>query len=290
MKKVIVIVGPTASGKTKNSIKVAKAVNGEVINGDSVQVYKELNIGSAKIKDDEKEDIKHHLFDVVSVGTEYSAYNFQQDARSLIDQIDTPIIVGGTGFYIKSALYNYEFEKRDDNDFELDKYSNAELFEMIKEFDPKIDLDQNNRRRLISAYKQALSGTLRSEKTGKDEPLYDVYTIYLDLDRTYLKKQLIKRLDIMLESGFVEEVEMLRLKNTKLNVIGYRELNNYLEDMTTLEEAKALIIKASMSLAKRQKTWFKNQMNVKVYDALANDTTDEIIKDIKDFLNNNEVL
>ena len=286
MKKVVVVVGPTASGKTKQSIALAKVIDGEIINGDSVQVYKELNIGSAKIKKDEMAGIKHHLFDVVSVGTDYSAFNFQKDARKLIAKIDIPIIVGGTGFYIKSALYNYEFNKYEENDSNFNEFSNEELLSEIKKYDPLIKIDENNRRRLISAYKQAKSGKLRSEKQGKNDPLYDIYIVYLDVDRKVLKKLLIKRLDLMLEEGLIEEVKMLRDKGVSLNIIGYREIDKYLNNDYSLNEAKDEIIKASMRLAKRQKTWFKNQMNVNLYDALDASTTEKIIKDVKLFLNN----
>lgn len=287
MKKVIVIVGPTASGKTEKSINLAKEINAEIINGDSVQVYKELNIGSAKITDDEKDGVIHHLFDVVNVGEEYTVFNFQKDSRKLIDKIDVPIIVGGTGFYIKAALYNYEFKKEENISYDIyNKYSNDELYKLAKEADNDIKLDKNNRHRLIRTIHLSKTNQKRSEKTKKDEPLYDILTFYLDINRNKLKEILIKRLDIMLENGFLEEVEYIRSKNIKLNIIGYRELDMYLNNEITLNEAKELIINASMKLAKRQKTWFKNQMNTIMIDTLSKDANNIILNKTREFLKN----
>lgn len=285
MKKVIVIVGPTASGKTSQSVKLAKKINAEIINGDSVQVYKELNIGSAKITEDEKEGIKHHLFDVSSVKDKYTVYNFQKDSRELIDQIDRPIIVGGTGFYIKASLYNYEFHQEKDIDYsKYDKYSNKELYNKARKLDKLANLDENNRHRLIRSIILSESNQKRSDKVKKDEPLYDILTFYLDLDREVLNEILIKRLDIMLEDGFLEEVKLLRENNIKLNIIGYRELDNYLNGDITLDEAKELIVRASMRLAKRQKTWFKNQMDTVLIDATDPNSENIIYNKVKEFL------
>lgn len=286
MKKVIVIVGPTGSGKTSLSINLAKRFNGEIINGDSVQVYKELNIGSAKIKDDEKMGIPHHLFDLISVEENYSAYNFQNDARKLIDKIKVPIIVGGTGFYIKSALYNYEFNQDENFDYKkYDSLSNKEIYSKLIEKDPNFKIDTNNRVRLIRALYLADTNQKRSEKKLKNESLYNVLTIYLDVDRELLKSRLIERLNKMIEAGFIEEVKYLRNKNISLNIIGYRELNSYLNNEISLDDAKELIINASMKLAKRQKTWFKHQMNGYILDAFDNNLNSKTIKLVEEFLN-----
>lgn len=286
MKKVIVIVGPTASGKTKLSIELAKYFNAEIINGDSVQVYKELNIGSAKIKEEEKAGIPHHLFDIINVGKSYSAYNFQKDVRRLINDIDIPIIVGGTGFYIKSALYNYEFNKDDNYNYnDYNHLSNIEIYEELKINDPNLEIDINNRVRLVRAYHLSKTNHKRSEKVNKNEPLYNILTIYLDVDRKVLKPILIKRLDKMIDEGFIDEVKSIKDLNIELNIIGYRELNQYLANEISLEVAKDEIIKSSMRLAKRQKTWFLNQMNSKVFDAYKNDLHFEFIEVVKEFLN-----
>ncbi|WP_084301339.1 tRNA (adenosine(37)-N6)-dimethylallyltransferase MiaA [Haploplasma modicum] len=283
MKKVIVIVGPTGSGKTKYSVKLAKKINGEIINGDSVQIYKELNIGSAKIKEHEMENIKHHLFSIKHVGEEYSAFNFQTDARKLINDINTPILVGGTGFYIKSALYDYEFNKEEENDLFIDK-SNLEIYEELIKLDKNIEIDKDNRVRLVRALNLAKSGNLRSEKSGSNNKLFDIFTIYLDVNRVKLKELLIKRLDIMINSGLIEEAKMLFDNNIFLNIIGYRELHHYFLGEYTLEEAKTAIIRSSLNLAKKQKTWFINQMNTTLYDPFDEDTENQIYSDVISFL------
>ncbi|PKK97816.1 MAG: tRNA (adenosine(37)-N6)-dimethylallyltransferase MiaA [Tenericutes bacterium HGW-Tenericutes-2] len=287
MKKVIVIVGPTGSGKTRLSVKLAKLFNAEIINGDSVQIYRRLNIGSAKIKESEKEGIPHHLFDIRDPNDSYSVFNFQNDVRSLIDQIDIPMIVGGTGLYIKAALYQYEFiEKGRDEAFDLSyqSYSNEELYQMLLDLDPLIQIDLNNRRRVLRALEQALSGEHRSKKNKKDELLYNPLIIYLDLDRKVLEDRLKLRLDKQIMEGFIEEVESLDKDNIRINAIGYRELNQYLDGKITLDEAKAEIISVSKKLAKKQKTFFKNQMNPVILDALSETLDKDAFDLIQSFL------
>ncbi|MCF7930325.1 MAG: tRNA (adenosine(37)-N6)-dimethylallyltransferase MiaA [Acholeplasmataceae bacterium] len=287
MKKVIVIVGPTGSGKTSLSIKLAKQFNAEIINADSVQVYQGLNIGSAKIKEEEKQNIKHHLLDVVSLEDEYTVYHFQKDVRSLINQIEVPMIVGGTGLYIQAALYDYEFiEAKRDVDFEQkhEHESNELIHQRLIELDPDIKIDLQNRRRLLRAYEQALLGEKRSEKKKKDQILYDALIIYLDLDRTVLETKLIERLERQLNDGFIDEVKKLKEQNIHVHAIGYKELNQYLEGDYTLLEAKEAIIKSSKRLAKKQKTWFKNQMHPLMLDALSETLYEEAQLAIQSFL------
>ncbi|WP_441361462.1 tRNA (adenosine(37)-N6)-dimethylallyltransferase MiaA [Acholeplasma laidlawii] len=277
MKKVICIVGPTGSGKTALSVKLAKSLGAEIINGDSVSIYKKLDIGSAKITPDEMDGVKHHLISHVALDEPYTVYNFQQDVRRLIDHIDRPFIVGGSGLYVKSSLYNYEFEQQDNIEFP----NINEMIEVIRKTDPDVEIDLNNPRRIESAYRTIIHGQKRSDKTRKNEPLYDIYLIYLDLDRKILKKRLETRLDLMIEKGFIEETKSLI--NYDLNIIGYREIKEYLNGMTDLDTAKEKIITATMRFAKRQKTWFINQMKPKVYNALSPDLLDECLKDIKEF-------
>jgi len=287
MKKIIVIVGPTGSGKTGLSIKLAKILRTEIINGDSVQIYKGLDIGSAKISSEEKQGIKHHLLDVKEPGEPYSVFNFQQDVRALFDQIDLPMIVGGTGLYIKAAIYNYEFIERSKNqDFEetYQKMTNEEIHKKLLELDPFVTVDVGNRRRLLRAFELALDGDLRSLKTKKDELLYDALIIYLDLDRSILEEKLRVRLDDQLKKGFIEEVQGLKDKNIQINAIGYRELEQYLDGIKTLEEAKEEIIHVSRKLAKKQKTWFKNQMHPIMMDALSPTLFEDTLKIIQLFL------
>lgn len=287
MKKVIVIVGPTASGKTALSIDIAKHYHTEIINGDSVQVYQGLDIGSAKIKESEKQGIKHHLLDICSTHKSYSVFQFQQDIRQIIASQKLPLIVGGTGLYIKAALYNYEFieQKRDDTfDEKIKSMSNEELYQKLLAHDPNIIIDAKNRRRLSRAYEQALQGHPRSGKNKKDELLYDALVIYLDLPRDVLEERLKQRLNKQLEQGFIEEVQSLRDQNLHIDAIGYRELDFYLSGEMTLDEAKDAIIKVSKKLAKKQKTWFKNQMNPIIIDALNPNLKEEVIKQIDSFI------
>lgn len=287
MKKVIAIVGPTASGKTRLSIEIAKRIHSEIINGDSVQVYQGLDIGSAKIESHEMEGIKHHLLDIRDPQDTYSVFNFQKDARRLIDQIDRPLIVGGTGLYIKAALYDYEFiEAKRSTDFEskYEHLSNEALHELLLSHDPEARVDLNNRRRLIRALEQALEGVPRSKKVKKDHLLYDAFIIYLDLDRKVLEERLNIRLDAQLKNGFIEEVKSLKNENIEINAIGYRELSQYLDGTFTLDEAKEQIIIHSRQLAKKQKTWFKNQMNPWMVDALDENLIDKVYDKINAFL------
>src|SRR5690554_1826744 len=287
MKKVIVIVGPTASGKTKLSVELAKKINAEIINGDSVQVYQRLNIGSAKIKDSEKQGVKHHLFDVADPKDSYSVYQFQKDVRHLIDKIDVPMIVGGTGLYIKAALYNYEFEDENQK-ISYDAFkdlTNEEIYNKLIVLDPNINIDKQNRRRLIRALELAKQGNLRSKKNRKDELLNDACIIYLDLDRQILEERLHLRLDKQLEEGFIDEVKSLQKDHISINAIGYREIEQYLNQEIDMDQMKLDIIKKSRQLAKKQKTWFKNQMQIHMIDALSEHVLNQAYQIVKAFLN-----
>ena len=287
MKKIIIIVGPTASGKTLLSIEIAKHFGGEIINGDSVQVYKQLNIGSAKIKHEDMQGIKHHLIDIIDPSKTYSVYQFQRDVRKLFDQIDLPIIVGGTGFYINAAISRFEFieEKRDTTfDQSFDDLSNEELYQKLIALDPLIQIDMQNRRRVLRALEQAMQGSPRSQKNKKDERLFHPLIIYLDLDRKMLKERLKVRLDHMLDEGFVEEVKNLRNQNIHLQAIGYREVDMYLDGIYSYEEMKEAILKASRRLAKKQKTYFINQMNPMVFDAESLTLQEDVKKAIQQYL------
>ena len=287
MKKVIVIVGPTASGKTGLSIKLAKALNAEIINGDSVQIYQGLDIGAAKIKPSEQQGIKHHLLGIRDVKHPYSVYHFQQDARKIIEEIDVPMIVGGTGLYIKAVLDDYEFSQDDeklDLEEKFEALSNEDIYQKLIELDPLIKIDQFNRRRLIRAYELALSGDLRSRKVKKDQRLYDALILYLDMDRNKLEDKLIKRLNSQIEEGFIEEVNSFYRQDIHVNAIGYREIEHYLNQEITLEDAKQQIIKITRKLAKKQKTWFKNQMHPIMLDALSTTLFEDALKLCQDFL------
>jgi tRNA dimethylallyltransferase len=289
MKKVVAIVGPTGTGKTGLSIALAKLYGFEIINGDAVQVYKRLNIGSAKIKESEKQGIAHHLFDLIDPKDTYTVYNFQTDVRQKIDEINLPMIVGGTGLYIKAALYDYEFfDEKKDKDFENNHkhLSDEELYQKLLTLDPNIKIDQYNRRRVLRALEQATHGTLRSKKTSKDHLLYDALIIYLDLDRDILEERLNIRLDRQFEEGFINEVEDLRKDGIHVNAIGYKQIDQYLDNELSYDDMKKLIVKKSRQLAKKQKTWFKNQMDVHMIDALSPKVIDQAKALIDNFLKN----
>ena len=288
MKKVIVIVGPTASGKTSVSVKLAKELNTEIISGDSVQVYRSLNIGSAKITKEEMEGVKHHLIDILEPTEDYSVASFQSNTRKLIDEITskgmTPIICGGTGFYIKAALYDYDFTKEErHNDY--GNLSNEEIRNKLIELnDPEIP-DLNNRKRLERHLEIYESG--EEVSINKNEPLYDSLIIGLTMDRELLYDRINKRVDKMVEDGLIEEVKSLYDKGIRSNSvlsIGYRELYEYFDGLCSLEEAIDKIKQHSRNFAKRQYTWFKNQMKVEWFDVTKKDYFEDIKSRVIEFI------
>ena len=270
MKKVIVLVGPTAVGKTDLSISIAKKYDAEIINGDSTQIFKDLNIGTAKITKDEMDGVKHHLIDIKEASETYDVETYQKDVRNLIDKIDRPLIVGGTGFYIKAALDDYDFSgpKRNLNEEKkYEKYSNEELHQKLAKLDEEaaLAIHPNNRRRVLRAIFLA-NDIKRSKRINKDEPLYNYEIIYLTMDRKTLYERINKRADQIIEKGFIEEVTNLRNRGIKPNILGYREINMYLDNLFTIEDAIGLMKKNTRRYAKRQETFFKNQMKITVIE------------------------
>lgn len=266
---IIVIVGPTGVGKTKLSIELAKKYNAEIINGDSMQVYKGLNIGTAKITEEEKKNIPHHLFDICNVEDIYTVYDYQKDCRKKIAEIASLgkniIIVGGTGLYIKAALYNYQFkEEKNINNYEY--LSNQEIFNKLKKYDDNIDVHINNRKRLIRLLNK-YENDLIEEKTG-NKPLYDFYMIGLTTDRNTLYKKINDRVDEMISNGLLEEVQSFHKQNIRSKAIetgiGYKEIYQYLDKKISLEDSIELIKKNSRHYAKRQYTFFKNQFGDRI--------------------------
>ena len=267
---VIVVVGPTGVGKTKMSIELAKALNGEVINADSTQVYKGLDIATAKVTDVEKEQVVHHLFDIKNVEEDYTVYNYQKDCRSKIEEIikkkKMPILVGGTGLYIKAALYDYQFiDSNIKNNYE--EIDTNILFEKLKKIDENTEIHQNNRKRIVRAlnyYEE--TGNIPSEKKKTDTLLYPCIFIGLTLDRNILYDRIDNRVDSMLKKGLLEEArEIYESKiRTKaiLTQIGYKELFLYFDGIISLEEAIETIKKNSRRYAKKQYTWFNHQIPV----------------------------
>ncbi len=270
MKKVVAIIGPTAVGKTKLSIDIALKYHNEIISGDSVQVYKGLDIGSAKITKAEMRGVKHHLIDILEPTETYDVSLFQKNARALINQVKYPMIVGGTGLYIKAALDNYDFsgEKRDfDSENQYINLSNEELYQILVHKDPEssLKIHPNNRRRVLRAIGLA-DKKKRSDRILKDAPFYHYQLFYLTLPRPILYDRINKRVDLMMAEGFIEEVKALKERNIHLNILGYRELSLYLDGKYSLAEAIEEIKKNTRRLAKRQETWFKNQMSSVMID------------------------
>lgn len=273
MNKVIVVLGPTGVGKTKMSVELAKIYNGEIINADAMQVYKDLNIGTAKIREDEKENIPHHLFDIKNVDEEYSIYAYQKDCRLKIDEVlskgKTPIIVGGTGLYIKGALYDYKLDETNKEDnANYDDIKTEDLYnELIKLDNKSINkIDKNNRRRIINAIKHYKNTNTSITENITDKLLYDSIFIGLTTNRDNLYNIINERVNKMVDAGLVEEVKSFYSKGlyTKplTGGIGYKELYNYFEGNSTLDEALELIKRNSRRYAKRQYTFFNNKMDV----------------------------
>jgi len=296
--KVIVIVGPTAVGKSSLSIELAKRFDGEVINGDSIQVYKGLNIGSAKITEDEKQGIVHHLLDYKELTDRYDVATFQKDAREKINEIKQkgkiPIVVGGTGLYIKALLYDYEFVKISNN---IDKhkykdFTNEQLHQRLKELDEKSAkaIHPNNRKRVIRALVMVESGIKKSDQEEKQEGvmIYDAKIIGLTMDRERLKERIHLRVDKMMEKGLIEEINTLfskyPLKSQGFTAIGYKEMVPYYLNQEPLEKCIEKIKTHTRQFAKRQYTWFNNQMKVDWYDIEEENYLEKIFEDVKEFL------
>lgn len=289
MKNIIVITGPTGVGKTKMSIELAKRIDAEIINADSMQVYKDLNIGTAKITEKEKEGIPHHLFDIVEPTNMYTVYDYQKNARDIINDVlsrgKKVIIVGGTGLYIKALLYDYKFIK-EDKTYDFSKMSNEEILDKINSYNLDINLHINNRKRLERVLTKLYNNNMQTEKT--DTVLYDFVAIGLTTTRDNLYKIIDNRVDKMIEDGLIDEVEELYKKNIHSKAIntgiGYKELYKYFDKEISLDEAVSLIKKNSRHYAKRQYTFFNNQMNIKWFNTNYNDfslTVEEVYNYIK---------
>lgn len=278
---IVTIVGPTGVGKTKLSIMLAKKYNGIIINADACQIYKELNIGTAKIKESEKNGIEHFLFDIKNPNEEYSVSNYQKDLRYLLDKYKDRniIIVGGTGLYITAGLYDYEFSLMNKDDYS--NYSNEELLKLCIEKDDSCDIHVNNRIRL--------ENFLKRNDLPKKEPklLYDVKFIGLTTDRKDLYEKINRRVEEMFEEGLINEVKALMTKYGETNIlkraIGYKEVIDYLKGNIKKEECIDLIQKNSRHYAKRQYTWFNNKMNIKWFSVNFNNF-DKTFKEIVSFL------
>lgn len=301
--KVIAIVGPTAVGKTSLSIELAKQFNGEIISGDSMQVYRGLDIGTAKVTAEEMEGIPHHLIDVRDVDESYSAADFQKAARKAIQEISDrgklPIIVGGTGLYIQSLLWDYklgnEGELEDDSlraryEAFAEENGNLALWEKLQLTDPLAaeKIHCNNRKKMIRALEVfELTGHSILEPKEQPKELYDSFLIGLNTDRSILYQRINQRVDLMVEQGLLEEAKNLA-KNPTVQAaqgIGYKEFFPYLSGGSSLEAALEEVKLHSRRYAKRQLTWFRNRMSVRWYDLIQQpEKIDEIKTEIATWL------
>lgn len=258
---ILAIVGPTGVGKTKLSIELAKKYNAIIINCDAVQIYQELNIGSAKATLQERENIPHKLLDFVNPNTFYTVYDYQKDAREILEQNKDKniIFVGGTGLYLKAALYDYKFLEENAT-LDYDNKTNEELYKLALKKDKNCAIHPNNRQRLIRF--------LKRKQTIKEPAklLQSVLFIGLTTERNKLYEIINQRVEKMLDAGLVDEVKELLKKYPNAHIlntaIGYKEIKDYLENKITLEEAIELIQKNSRHYAKRQYTYFNHQLPV----------------------------
>lgn len=307
-KPLIVIAGPTASGKTSLSVALAQKINGEIISADSMQVYKGMDIGTAKIRTDESKGIPHHLIDICEPDEPFNIHIFQKKAKQAIEEIclkgKIPILVGGTGFYIQSIVYDIQFETTDDNDSyrlyleSLEKEKGPEyLHDLLKTVDPDSsqNIHPNNTKRVIRAlefYHQ--TGTCISkhntEQQQKESP-YQLLFYVLNMDRQTLYNRIDKRVDQMFEEGLIEEVKRLYALGYNQSLVsmqglGYKEILRFLDGEYDLETAKYIIKRDTRHFAKRQLTWFRREKNVKwlqvdEYDFNTEKILPKIIKDIE---------
>ena len=282
---IIAVVGPTGVGKTKMSIELAKEYNAAIINCDAVQIYKYLDIGSAKVCEDEKEGIKHYLLDIKNPNENYTVKDYQIDARQIIENNEGKnlIFCGGTGLYLCAALMDYRFYE-DESSENYDNLDNEELYKLALKKDKSCPIDRNNRVRLIRFLNK------KNIEVVEPKLLYEnVLFIGLTTDRENLYKIINKRVDLMFENGLLEEVKNLYKKypNSRVlkSAIGYKEVIKYLNNEITLEECIEEIKKLSRHYAKRQYTWFNNKMNIKWFDVDYNNF-ENTISNVKKYINN----
>ena len=288
---IVAIVGPTGVGKTNMSIELAKHYDAEIISCDSMQIFKKMDIGTAKITDEEKQGIKHHLIDIKDVLDDYSVFDYQRDARQVLDCLlnknKNVIIVGGTGLYLKALLYNYDFKLNINDKKDYSSYTNKELYDMVLKIDKNTKIHINNRQRLESY----LNNHSYHEKNKKVESkmIYDAKIIGLTRPRDELYNAINKRVDYMMKNGLEKEARYFYDNNIRSKAIktaiAYKELYYYFDGKMSLDEAVDLIKKKSRNYAKRQYTWFNNQMDVKWFNTYVNDFS-KTIKEVEDYIDN----
>ncbi|WP_201713905.1 tRNA (adenosine(37)-N6)-dimethylallyltransferase MiaA [Rossellomorea arthrocnemi] len=302
--KVIVLIGPTAVGKTNTSIELAKRFDCEIISGDSMQIYKRMDIGTAKISTSEMKGVPHHLIDIKNPEESFSVAEFQQLVRRKISDIHSrgkvPLIVGGTGLYIQAVLYDYQFTEtpgdahyREELEAEHEKHGSEWLHQKLFNVDPASagNIHPNNTRRVIRALEifHCTGKTMSEYQNGQTHELqYNVALIGLTMDRDKLYERINLRVDLMIQQGLLEEVKALYDDGVRdvqsVQAIGYKELYDYFEGYVSMEQAIESLKQNSRRYAKRQLTWFRNKMNVAWYDMTDGSSYAKNIEGISEFI------
>ena len=278
---IYVICGPTSSGKTETAIHLANYLNAPIINADAFQIYKEMNIGTAKISKDNPDYKKHYLLDIKEPSENFSVMEYQKSFRKTVEELSKQyrdiVVCGGTGLYIRASIYDYIFEEHDPDDVsDLEQMDTEELYELLKKLDPKATetIHMNNRKRVIRAISIARTSDQKKSdniSSQKHEPIYPARFLMLSPNREQLYENINARVDKMVQLGLVDEVKNLlkkyQLSKTAQAAIGYKEVIDYLEQKMTLDECIELIKKRTRNYAKRQMTFFKNQFPVEIYDS-----------------------
>lgn len=296
MQKVIVITGPTAVGKTKLSIEIAKRLNTDIINADAYQIYRRMNIGTAKPNKEEMKMVSHHLIDIIDPKETFSISDYQILVRALIDKMKTenkvPILVGGSGLYIDAVIKNYNFNEAKRCDEKYNNYTNNELHQLLQnlDYDTTKKIHPNNRKRLVRAIELEQQPCFKDSRSLGKDFYYNVLCIFLNDDRDTLYQRINNRVDQMIKDGLIEEVRQIGIENFSMTsrvAIGYKEVIEYLKGNITLDDAIELIKKNSRHYAKRQYTWFKNKTSSIIVNIDLDDfshTIDEVEQIINNFL------
>lgn len=282
---IIAVVGPTGVGKTKLSVALAKKYKAEIISCDSMQIYKKMDIGTAKVTEEEKEGIKHYMIDIKDVNEDYSVYDYQKDARKILDNLllnnKNIIIVGGTGLYLKALLYNFEF-KENNNKKDFSKYTNEKLYNMVLKIDKDTKIHINNRQRL-----ESFLNNHEEKPSESNKILYNAKMIGLTRPRDELYKAINNRVDKMIENGLIEEARYFydnNIHSKAINTaIAYKELYMYFDGKISKDDAIELIKKRSRNYAKRQYTYFLHQLDVNWFNIDVNNF-DNTIKEVESFI------
>jgi tRNA dimethylallyltransferase len=306
--KLIVILGPTSVGKTKVSVDIAKRLKSEIISTDSMQIYKKMNIGTAKVTEEEKSGVEHHMIDLIGPGEEFTVYDYQKQSLKIIDKLikedKIPILVGGSGLYINSILYDLDFNKVSSNEeirnkyYEIEKTKGKEyLYKLLEKIDPEATkkIHPNNIKRVVRALEVTeITGKKYSENSNfrKYSEKYDFIIIGLEMNRKLLYNRINTRVEEMIQEGLFDEVKGLYQEgydNTyqSMQAIGYKEVIDYIERKTSKEEAVRLIKRNTRRFAKRQITWFKPDDRIRWFDIsdyrnTYNSTLNKILSYIKE--------